>query len=51
MRKLCISLVNVEDKHVVKFIHVLCKVGDFGLARWQPDGDTGVDTRVIGTFG
>ncbi|KAE9600437.1 hypothetical protein Lal_00046287 [Lupinus albus] len=26
-------------------------VGDFGLARWQPDGDTGVDTRVIGTFG
>lgn len=51
VRKLCISLVNVEDKHVVKFIHVLCKVGDFGLARWQPDGDTGVDTRVIGTFG
>lgn len=29
----------------------LCKVGDFGLARWQPDGDTGVETRVIGTFG
>lgn len=27
------------------------KVGDFGLARWQPDGDTGVETRVIGTFG
>ncbi|CAN6456927.1 unnamed protein product [Victoria cruziana] len=26
-------------------------VGDFGLARWQPDGDRGVDTRVIGTFG
>uniref|UniRef100_A0A0E0C4C9 Protein kinase domain-containing protein n=1 Tax=Oryza meridionalis TaxID=40149 RepID=A0A0E0C4C9_9ORYZ len=26
-------------------------VGDFGLARWQPDGDMGVDTRVIGTFG
>ncbi|XP_077217245.1 inactive protein kinase SELMODRAFT_444075-like [Tasmannia lanceolata] len=26
-------------------------VGDFGLARWQPDGDLGVDTRVIGTFG
>ncbi|KAL3632914.1 hypothetical protein CASFOL_025898 [Castilleja foliolosa] len=26
-------------------------VGDFGLARWQPDGETGVDTRVIGTFG
>ncbi|KAJ6711469.1 hypothetical protein OIU79_007833 [Salix purpurea] len=24
-------------------------VGDFGLARWQPDGDTGVETRVIGT--
>lgn len=27
------------------------KVGDFGLARWQPDGDTGEETRVIGTFG
>ncbi|XP_047316997.1 inactive protein kinase SELMODRAFT_444075-like [Impatiens glandulifera] len=26
-------------------------VGDFGLARWQPDGDTAVETRVIGTFG
>ncbi|XWS72158.1 hypothetical protein CRYUN_Cryun02cG0016300 [Craigia yunnanensis] len=26
-------------------------VGDFGLARWQPDGDRGVETRVIGTFG
>ncbi|KAL3840823.1 hypothetical protein ACJIZ3_025414 [Penstemon smallii] len=24
---------------------------DFGLARWQPDGETGVETRVIGTFG
>jgi len=30
---------------------MLWKVGDFGLARWQPDGDTGVETRVIGTFG
>ncbi|XP_043704377.1 inactive protein kinase SELMODRAFT_444075 [Telopea speciosissima] len=26
-------------------------VGDFGLARWQPNGDMGVETRVIGTFG
>nr|XP_043637506.1 inactive protein kinase SELMODRAFT_444075-like [Erigeron canadensis] len=26
-------------------------VGDFGLARWQPDGETGESTRVIGTFG
>ncbi|XP_041989914.1 inactive protein kinase SELMODRAFT_444075-like [Salvia splendens] len=26
-------------------------VGDFGLARWQEDGQKGVDTRVIGTFG
>ncbi|KAJ7517180.1 hypothetical protein O6H91_21G013200 [Diphasiastrum complanatum] len=26
-------------------------VGDFGLARWQPDGALGVETRVIGTFG
>ncbi|XP_054777055.1 inactive protein kinase SELMODRAFT_444075-like isoform X2 [Prosopis cineraria] len=27
------------------------EVGDFGLARWQPDGNMGVETRVIGTFG
>ncbi|KAI9124712.1 hypothetical protein K1719_004634 [Acacia pycnantha] len=26
-------------------------VGDFGLARWQPDGNIAVETRVIGTFG
>ncbi|CAH9132226.1 unnamed protein product [Cuscuta epithymum] len=26
-------------------------VGDFGLARWQPDGDTAVETRILGTFG
>ncbi|XP_010915339.2 inactive protein kinase SELMODRAFT_444075 isoform X1 [Elaeis guineensis] len=26
-------------------------VGDFGLARWQPDVDQGVETRAIGTFG
>lgn len=26
-------------------------MGDFGLARWQPDGHCGVETRVIGTFG
>ncbi|XP_024017150.1 inactive protein kinase SELMODRAFT_444075 [Morus notabilis] len=26
-------------------------VGDFGLARWQPDGGKEVETRVIGTFG
>ncbi|XP_017238693.1 inactive protein kinase SELMODRAFT_444075 isoform X2 [Daucus carota subsp. sativus] len=26
-------------------------VGDFGLAKWQPERDTGVETRVIGTFG
>ncbi|KAL8250090.1 hypothetical protein R6Q59_033783 [Mikania micrantha] len=28
-----------------------CKVGDFGLARWQPDGDIEEETKVIGTFG
>ncbi|KAM0905642.1 hypothetical protein ACQ4PT_017242 [Festuca glaucescens] len=30
---------------------MVSQVGDFGLARWQPDGDMGVETRVIGTFG
>jgi hypothetical protein len=27
------------------------QVGDFGLARWQPDGQSSVETRVLGTFG
>ena len=31
--------------------HLFLKVGDFGLARWQPDVDQGVETRAIGTFG
>lgn len=26
-------------------------VGDFGLARWQPDGDLAVETRILGRFG
>lgn len=26
-------------------------VGDFGLARWHPNGNLPVETRVIGTFG
>ncbi|KAM1605496.1 hypothetical protein PS2_026242 [Malus domestica] len=26
-------------------------VGDFGLARWQPDGDIGMQTRILGRFG
>ncbi|KAI3759749.1 hypothetical protein L6452_07785 [Arctium lappa] len=26
-------------------------VGDFGLARWQPDGSTEEETKIIGTFG
>lgn len=26
-------------------------VGDFGLARWQPDAGLSVETRIIGTFG
>ncbi|XP_076924780.1 inactive protein kinase SELMODRAFT_444075-like [Bidens hawaiensis] len=26
-------------------------VGDFGLARWQPDGESGVETKIIGAFG
>ncbi|KAL3824435.1 hypothetical protein ACJIZ3_020464 [Penstemon smallii] len=45
---LCFLLSLVEKSDVQS---VVCKVGDFGLARWQPDGDTGVETRVIGTFG
>ncbi|KAH9290794.1 hypothetical protein KI387_034911, partial [Taxus chinensis] len=26
-------------------------VGDFGLARWQPDGQSAEETRIIGTLG
>ncbi|CAH2080571.1 unnamed protein product [Thlaspi arvense] len=29
--------------------NALMEVGDFGLARWQPDGDMGVETRVFGS--
>ena len=36
---------------LIKFVGFMFQVGDFGLARWQPDGDLGVQTRVIGTFG
>jgi len=32
-------------------VSAVTQVGDFGLARWQPDGHCGVETRVIGTFG
>ncbi|KAF9604376.1 hypothetical protein IFM89_006385 [Coptis chinensis] len=35
----------------VSLVLVVIRVGDFGLARWQPDGEIGVETRVIGTFG
>jgi hypothetical protein len=43
-------LTVLQDDAEVYFIMV-SQVGDFGLARWQPDGDMGVETRVIGTFG
>lgn len=33
------------------FFFLKKKVGDFGLARLQADGDSGVETRIIGTFG
>ena len=51
------NLVNVYLTKKLRLFHAglillfSSKVGDFGLARWQPDGDTGVETRVIGTFG
>lgn len=49
---MCILIASIlyVDKVVIS-LNFYCKVGDFGLARWQPDGDTGVETRVIGTFG
>jgi hypothetical protein len=43
--------VKTVSSVVILVQHLFSKVGDFGLARWQPDGDMGVETRVIGTFG
>ncbi|KAI8569870.1 hypothetical protein RHMOL_Rhmol02G0310900 [Rhododendron molle] len=43
-------LITVPEVTVILFISRVT-VGDFGLARWQPDGETGVETRVIGTLG
>lgn len=53
MMKLLFYLWCVENVSSVVILiqYLFSKVGDFGLARWQPDGDMGVDTRVIGTFG
>jgi hypothetical protein len=42
---------NFEHVLIIICWCFLFQVGDFGLARWQPDGDCGVDTQVIGTFG
>ncbi|EFH40798.1 predicted protein [Arabidopsis lyrata subsp. lyrata] len=38
---------------IIDFLSVLPapQVGDLRLARWQPEGDKGVLTRVVGTFG
>lgn len=56
-REFCLPVDNLDHiRKISSFLFVLCpistcKVGDFGLARWQPDGEMGVETRVIGTFG
>jgi len=47
---LSVSLLSSKYGYGINVVY-LFQVGDFGLARWQPDGDCGVDTRVIGTFG
>ncbi|KAF9680461.1 hypothetical protein SADUNF_Sadunf06G0123500 [Salix dunnii] len=39
------------DLHLFGEFSYIFLVGDFGLARWQPNGDMGVETRIIGTFG
>lgn len=53
MKNCCVYY--VEIRLYFKFsdltLNFVCKVGDFGLARWQTDGGKGVETRVIGTFG
>lgn len=47
------GMVDFLCRFVLKkdFVIIDTQVGDFGLARWQPDGHCGVETRVIGTFG
>lgn len=44
------SLCSLGSVQSLKLYNIF-QVGDFGLARWQPEGDKGVETRVIGTFG
>jgi hypothetical protein len=45
------SVLTVFHDEIEVHFKMVSQVGDFGLARWQPDGDMGVETRVIGTFG
>ncbi|MED6162868.1 hypothetical protein PIB30_074497 [Stylosanthes scabra] len=47
----CIVHRDMRPNNILLTHDFEAQVGDFGLARWQPDGDLGVETRVIGTFG
>ncbi|KAI3773336.1 hypothetical protein L1987_47861 [Smallanthus sonchifolius] len=47
----CIVHRDVRPNNILVTHDFEAMVGDFGLARWQPDGDTGESTQVIGTFG
>lgn len=51
MNHVLLSRILVSKGCLSDFGFLVSQVGDFGLARWQPDGDMGVETRVIGTFG
>ncbi|KAG6547992.1 hypothetical protein Mapa_010814 [Marchantia paleacea] len=47
----CIVHRDMRPNNILLTHDFVPMVGDFGLARWQPNGDTAVETRVIGTLG
>ncbi|RWR83181.1 inactive protein kinase-like protein isoform X2 [Cinnamomum micranthum f. kanehirae] len=47
----CIVHRDMRPKNILVTHDFEPLVGDFGLARWHPDGELAVETRVIGTFG
>ncbi|KAL6012463.1 hypothetical protein ACLOJK_002952 [Asimina triloba] len=45
------SVQQYPHAHPMVMVFEVASVGDFGLARWNPNSDLDVETRVIGTLG
>ncbi|KAI3922294.1 hypothetical protein MKX01_005983 [Papaver californicum] len=41
----------IVHRDMLQYHSVLHQVGDFGLAKWQPDFEDGTEQRVVGTLG